>query len=445
MTKMTVLYAVFVAILFVVLVRRHTRVEEENGQAELVGGTAVGRDAPLAAAVAESVLVVVLGALVAAGNVAGGLPVAGSVLFGASWFGIGVVAAGITGGARAAVRERPHLRVVRRRHDRRALPAARGRRHTSAGWLRWLSPFGLEHPAAGVGDPRWWLLLPYVALAGALAASPRACAAAVTSVRAWWPRGPGRPRAHPGCPTRSLRPWCTGGSWRCGVSVAVLGVLFGFIAPSIDDLLDSEAGRQVIESLGGSGMQDAPVAAVLVDRRRGRHLLRDRRHRARRRRRARRPHRAGAGDGGVPLAIVPRDGDGRARRRHLAAPRLRRRDRPGSRPPGAGAGTRWRASSAPRSGSRRPSGLSAALALLLYAAGSRYAVAGWAVLAGFFALGQLGEVLELPGPVTGLSPYTHLPAMPVEPFAPATALTLTAIAAATLGAAWWRFRERDIR
>ena len=39
----------------------------------------------------------------------------------------------------------------------------------------------------------------------------------------------------------------------------------------------------------------------------------------------------------------------------------------------------------------------AALALLLYAAGSRYAVLGWAVLAAFFALGQLGELLELPG------------------------------------------------
>ena len=38
MTKMTVIYAVFVAIMFLVLVRRHTRVEEENGQTELVGG-----------------------------------------------------------------------------------------------------------------------------------------------------------------------------------------------------------------------------------------------------------------------------------------------------------------------------------------------------------------------------------------------------------------------
>ena len=97
MTKMTVLYAAFVAFMSVVLVRRHTRVEEETGRAELVGATAVGVDAPLAAALAEAVLAsVVLGVLVAAGNIASGLPVTGSVLFGASWTGIGLVGAGIT-------------------------------------------------------------------------------------------------------------------------------------------------------------------------------------------------------------------------------------------------------------------------------------------------------------------------------------------------------------
>ena len=46
MSKLTVLYALFSTILYVVLVRRHTGVEEESGRAELIGGTAVGRDAP---------------------------------------------------------------------------------------------------------------------------------------------------------------------------------------------------------------------------------------------------------------------------------------------------------------------------------------------------------------------------------------------------------------
>ena len=86
----------------------------------------------------------------------------------------------------------------------------------------------------------------------------------------------------------------------------------------------------------------------------------------------------------------------------------------------------------------------AAMALLLYALESRYATGGWALLALFFVVGLVGEMLELPGWVTGLSPFAHLPAMPVEQLQPLPALVLTALAAALTLAAWWRFRERDI-
>ncbi len=66
MTKMTVLYAVFLAILVVVVVRRHTRTEEESGRAEMLGGTAIGRDALLVAAVAQGVAISVVVGLLAA-------------------------------------------------------------------------------------------------------------------------------------------------------------------------------------------------------------------------------------------------------------------------------------------------------------------------------------------------------------------------------------------
>jgi ABC-2 type transport system permease protein len=85
------------------------------------------------------------------------------------------------------------------------------------------------------------------------------------------------------------------------------------------------------------------------------------------------------------------------------------------------------------------------LVLLLYALGSRYAVLGWAALAGFLVLGQLGELLGLPGAVAGLSPYAHVPAMPVESFDPASALVLTALAAGLTLVAGRRYRARDIR
>lgn len=83
MSKLTVLYAAFSSALYILVVRRHTRGEEETGRAELLGSTVVGRDAPLLAAVVEALaLAVALGALVSLAAVAGGLPATGSAVFG---------------------------------------------------------------------------------------------------------------------------------------------------------------------------------------------------------------------------------------------------------------------------------------------------------------------------------------------------------------------------
>ncbi len=96
MSKMTVLYALIATIPFVVVVRRHTRLEEESGRAELLGGTSLGRDAPLAAALIEGFsLAVFLGLLVALANIVGGLPSAGSAWFGVSWAGTAMVGLGV--------------------------------------------------------------------------------------------------------------------------------------------------------------------------------------------------------------------------------------------------------------------------------------------------------------------------------------------------------------
>ena len=71
-------------------------------------------------------------------------------------------------------------------------------------------------------------------------------------------------------------------------------------------------------------------------------------------------------------------------------------------------------------------------------------MAAWAVLASCLLLGQIGELLGLPRWVVGLSPYGHLPRLPAESFALRPELALTAIAAALLGLAVWRYRERDV-
>ena len=85
-----------------------------------------------------------------------------------------------------------------------------------------------------------------------------------------------------------------------------------------------------------------------------------------------------------------------------------------------------------------------ALAVAAYTLRSRWAVLGWAFLVGFLTLGQLGELLRLPQWLIDVSPYVHVPKMPVESFAPGSSLVLTALAAAVLAAAWLRYRSRDI-
>ena len=155
--------------------------------------------------------------------------------------------------------------------------------------------------------------------------SPRRCAAAVTSGRrlvAARP-GPGRGVAPAG---RRLRARGRGARGHAGgwvVAVAVLGVLFGFIAPSIGDLLDSasRAGRR----WAGRARSRTPSSPPSVDRRRRGHLLRHRGDRPRRRRRARRSHRAGAGHRDLADAVVRRGDAGRAGWHRLAARGVGRR------------------------------------------------------------------------------------------------------------------------
>jgi len=84
------------------------------------------------------------------------------------------------------------------------------------------------------------------------------------------------------------------------------------------------------------------------------------------------------------------------------------------------------------------------VSLLLFGLRARWATLGWAVLAACLLLGQIGELLGLPGWVVGLSPYGHLPRLPAESFVLRPELGLTAIAAALLALAVWRYRERDV-
>jgi ABC-2 type transport system permease protein len=440
MTKVTVLYAVLLALMFVVVVRRHTRNEEESGHAELLGGTAVGRDALLAAAVVEGVVLsVVVGVLAALADVAGGLPVGGSAGFGATWTGTGLVAVGLTAlCCQLAASSRTCFGIAGAAVGVLYLMRAAG--DVGAEWLSWLTPFGWNTRVSAWSEPRWWLLALYVALAAALTA-------AAQLLRARRDLGSGLFAARPGPVHGSPRlAGVVALTWRVqtpallgwSVGVLVLGTVMGAIAPGVGDLLDSDAGRRLVEDLGGTGaLEDALLAAVLsisavvvscfgiavltrgsTDEQAGRteQVLATATSRSRAILAA-----FVVALGGVAwlLALtglatgvgLGRDVDGLVGAGLAQLPAV------------------W---------------LVVGLAALLYAVRSGWSVAAWGLLGLFLALGQVGSLLELPGWVTGLSPFEHVPALPVESFRVTPSLTMAAIALACLVAAWARFRSRDI-
>lgn len=439
MTKMTVLYAVFVAFLSVVVVRRHTRVEEETGRAEVVGATAVGADAPTAAAVLEAVLAsVVLGVLVAVVDVAGGLPLAGSVLFAASWTGIGLVGAGI---ALLAAQVSSSARTVGFLASATIglLYLLRAVGDLRAGWLSWLTPFGWGTRLSAWSDPRVWVLLAYPALAAVLVAGAvalhrrRDLGAGLLSAR------PGPAEGSPRLRDAATLVWRQQATALAGwtVGVAVLGVLMGSIVPTVGDMLDTDATRGVVEAMGGAGaLQDAlvvalaSVVAVVVTCFGIAAVTRA----------------AGDEHDGRTEAVLATVTSRSALLRALAGAAL--------------VGSTWLllvfgvATAVGRGDGPADVGAALAqapavwvvlgLALVLLSVHSRWAVAGWAVLVVCVTLGQVGAALDLPGWVRGLSPYDHVPKYPAEAFAWTPEVGLTVVAALAVSGAWWRYRGRDI-
>jgi ABC-2 type transport system permease protein len=440
MTKTTVLYAVFVALLLLVVVRRHTRTEEETGRAELLAGTAIGPDTLLAAAVAIGAAVsMVVGVLAAIANIAGGLPVVGSVAFGATWTGVGLVAVGVTAVAcQLAASSRTCAGIAGGAIALLYLLRAVG--DVGPTWLSWLTPFGWSTRMRAWDDPRWWVLLLYAVVAAGLVVGAHL-------LRARRDLGSGLFAARPGPRVGSPRladavalAWrqhrATLLSWT--VAVAALGVVMGAIAPGVGDLLDNDAGRELLESLGGAGaLQDVLLAAVLSI--------------------------AAVVITCFGVSVVAHAGtdehDGRTEE-VLATATSRSRSFAAVVTVAAG-GAAWllavcglatAVGLGQDAGELVESALSQlpavltviGLAVLLAALRSSWAVLGWGFVALCVVVGQLGELLHLPGWVTGLSPYSHVPSMPVEAFGLEPTLVLSALAAALLVTAWWRYGERDI-
>jgi len=444
MAKMTVTYALLVMVMMLFVVRRHTRVPEESGQAELLSGTAVGRGAPLAAATAFGAgTAVLLGVLVVLVNTAAGLPLTGSVAFGGAWAGCALVATGLTAlAAQLSASARTCAGVAAATIA--AMFVLRAVGDTSRwSFLSWLSPFGWNTQLRSYGATRWWVLLLHLGLAlllvvaAGLVHARRDLGAGVLSSR------PGPAVASPrlsGTLALVLDQHLPMLAWWSAACLAG-GLLFGAVSPSMDGVATGSV-RDLLEQLGGSGaFRDVMLGAVISvlallitcfavavighgadDEHDGRaeQVLATAASRARLFAAMALVALVGATwlllvtGLGVAVGAGP-DGDSSSGRLVVSAL--------------AQAPAVWTVT---------------AVVMLLFALRSRWTAAGWGVVVLFAALGQIGALLRLPGWVLDLSPYSHSPQMPLEDFRRLPALVLTVIAAGLLGAAWARYRVRDV-
>lgn len=246
------------ALMNILLVSRHTRVEEQSGRAELVRAGVVGRNAPLFATMLLAVGAnVVLALLLGGALVSVGYPVPGSLVFGVSVGALGMVFAGITtitvqvteysraasGLAGVALGAAYILRAVGDSLQQHGSP------------LSWFSPLAWSQQTRPYVDERWWPLLLSLAFAAATAAvgyrlaARRDIGAGLRATRrgsadaAAWLRSPAA------LAFRLLRASIIG--W--GSALVVLGLTYGLLVGPMSDTFEdlSEDFAAIIAGGGG--------------------------------------------------------------------------------------------------------------------------------------------------------------------------------------------------
>jgi ABC-2 type transport system permease protein len=263
---------IFVSLMSIFIVIRHSRGDEESGRMELIGSTAVGRHAPLTAAllvacIANLVMVVVLPAVLifeklpAAGSIAFGVSVG---LCGAAFASIAALTAQLSSGARAS--RGIALGVLGVAFMLRGIGDAAGAQGPS--WLTWASPLGWIEFARPYAGERWWVLALPVLLAIVAAGAAYWLAAARDYDAGLLPDRPG-----PGAAPRWLRDslalaWrlqrAALAGWAAGYVILCLAT--GAAAVGIGSIINGSAGmrREMTELGGPTGIVNAYLAVIML-------------------------------------------------------------------------------------------------------------------------------------------------------------------------------------
>jgi len=432
------------------LVVRHTRAEEETGRAELLRSTELGRHATTLAGLLYGVSAALLIGLVTTGSMlAAGLDGVGSVTYGVGltllglcYAAISLVAAQLSTSARGA------LGLVGTAIAIGYLVRGVGAMQDNA--LVWVSPFGWAQGMDAFGAERWWPALPLLALTAALLG----LAAWLTAHRDFGggllQTRPGRPRGSRflgtpvGLALRLQRGLLIG--W--GIGLTALGLLYGAVIPTIPDLVASNP--DIAKAIGASA--DADAEQALIDAFLRYIFL----------------FMAVISTGFAVTSVLRlRSEEESGRAEAVLATRVRRTSWVGatflvaslgalllSLLMGLGLATGYGLGMGEwdRPASHLGGQLSYLPGVLLVAAVAvaiagllpRWSLLAWAGVAFVFFQVMLGETLRLPDWVDGISPFWHLPGLPVETFDPLPAVAELVLAAALVLLGLWGYRRRDV-
>lgn len=448
--KMTLLGAVFLAILGYALVRRHTRSEEELGRLELLGAGVVGRQASLAAGVVTGTAAVVASCVLLALGYAGiGMSAAGAIAAAAGWLATGLAFVGITAVAAQLTSTARGCAGIAMGALGVAylLRAVADTTPTAPAWLPWLSPLGWSQKAQAFGANHTWVgLLGVLTLAVSLV-----LAAALLDRR---DLGGGLVPTRPGAAHASARLGTPIGlTWRLArggaigwlVGFAVMGTVVGVLAKSAVDMLKDPAIADLLRTMGGGeGLlldlyvsTELGFAAVVAAAFGIVTVLRARSEES---------------QGRAEAVLATATSRGRWWGSHLVIALagaavlllvlglvIGAVDAANGGSIGVGAALAGAAARVPAAW------VTIGVAALAVGVAPRIAAGlAWTAFAVFFALGEFGALLKLPGWLIDLSPFTHAPRVPVEAFRATPVAALTLLAAVLVVAALSTFRRRDL-
>lgn len=445
-TKMAMINFIILAFLVVALVRRHTRAEEETGRQELIGSAPVARQAPLVAAVILAAATSVICGLVTWACVqAGGWPASGSMLYGLALAGVGLSFTGITA---VAVQLSANNRTcgiwafsaIGVSFVLRMIGDVYWNRPTHV--LSWLSPLGWGQQVRPYDGSRGWaLVVPVVffALTVALAfvlLSHRDLGAGLFAERAG--------KAHTRMGSSTALAWrLHRGSFIAWLACYVIfGALAGGISGSMQGMINAD-GEAMLRAMGGVGhLNDLYFTLISAFAA------------------------LGAAAYGVATVLRMRSEESSGHLEQLLATPLTRLRFAASYLAqavlgsavlvallGATAATMHAASPDGGDWWRVFSGaliglpgiwLLTALAFVALAWLPRLDWLGWVFLGWVVVVDELGALLKFPHWLLQVSPFAHLPKLPVEPMTWTPVVVITALAAVLLAAGFVGYRRRDM-